>query len=111
MTQTDDPIPPKALRLWPGVAAATLQWLAMFGIPIVAPDASIYGMLGGVAGGLLVLIWWLFFSRAPWVERVGAIVLMVVAGVAVSPPGHPALYNGGMGELVALRRLPGVNRA
>ena len=36
-----------------------------------------------VAGGLAILLWWLFFSRAPWLERVGAVVLMVVA-VAVT---------------------------
>ena len=35
-------------------------------------------MIGGVVCGLAVAVWWLFFSRAPWPERVGAIV--VIAG-------------------------------
>jgi hypothetical protein len=78
------PIPKKPLRLWPGVVAVVLQWLLWLVVPLVARDAAMVGMLGGVALGLVVVVWWLFFSRAPWVERVGAIVLMVVAVVATS---------------------------
>ena len=44
--------------------------------------------LGGVAAGLVVAVWWLFFSRAPWLDRVGAIVLMVVALLATSRMVH-----------------------
>ena len=28
-------------------------------------------MLGAVPAGLVVVLWWLFFSRAPWLERAG----------------------------------------
>ena len=69
----------KPLRLWPGVAAAVLLLLARFGLPRVFPEQAIYGILGAVVAGLLILVWWLFFSRAPWSERIGAVVLMVVA--------------------------------
>ena len=73
----------KPLRLWPGVAIVVLQWLLAFGVPRIAPDAELFSLpigllavLGGVLGGLAVVIWWLLFSRAPWVERLGAIVLI-----------------------------------
>ena len=69
----------KPLRLWPAVVIAIVQLLVMFGAPLVAPDAGPIGMLGGVVGALAIAVWWLFFSRAPWFERVGAIVLMIVA--------------------------------
>ena len=57
------------LRLWPGVVAVALQWLLMFGIPIVAPGAKGFGVLGGLLCGLVVIVWWAFFSRAPLWER------------------------------------------
>ena len=40
------------------------------------------GMLGGVFGGLAIVVWWAFLSRAPRSDRWGAVVLMIVALVA-----------------------------
>ena len=54
----------RSLRLWPGVLAVILQWLVMFGLPIVAPDQGGTAIIGGVVFALLVVLWWLFFSRA-----------------------------------------------
>src|SRR5580700_6267915 len=65
---TDDPAPQKPLRLWPGVVIVVLQSLAWIVLPWLVPDARLYGVLIGVfGGGLAVLVWWLFFSRAPWI--------------------------------------------
>jgi outer membrane protein assembly factor BamB len=105
--QTDAPAVQKPLRVWPGVLAVTLQWLAGFVLPIVVPEARIYGMLGGFfGGGLAVLLWWLFFSRAPWVERVGAIVLMPVAAFATSRIVHASIANGMMGMMLPIFAIP-----
>ena len=43
--QTDKPAEQKPLRLWPGVVAVVLQWLAWFVLPIVVPEATLYGVL------------------------------------------------------------------
>src|SRR5688572_7236702 len=60
-SQTDHRAGQRPLRLWPGVLAVTFQWLARFAVP----EATIYRILAGVfGGGLAVLVWWLFFSRA-----------------------------------------------
>ena len=96
----------KPLRLWPGVAIVTLQWLAWLVVPFVAPGAMGFGMIGGAVGGLLVILWWLFFSRAPWSERVGAIGLMIVALVATRRIVHPSIANAGMGMMLFFYAIP-----
>ena len=102
----DEPAPRKPLRLWPGVVAVVLQWLVWFVVPIVAPDAMMFGMIGGVACGLAVLVWWLFFSRAPWSERIGAIVLMIIGVFATKPIVHQSIANAGMGMLMFIYSIP-----
>ena len=61
----------KPLRLWPGVIIVVIQWLARFGVPLVSPEATFFGVMAGLVGGLAVIIWWAFFSRAPRSERWG----------------------------------------
>ena len=106
IAQTTEPTRRKPLRLWPGVVATVIGWLTWFAVPIVLPDYSVFGVLGGVAGGLGVLVWWLFFSRAPWYERVGAIVVMVVAVFATTPLVHESISNGMMGMMLPLFSIP-----
>jgi outer membrane protein assembly factor BamB len=99
------PTSQKPLRVWPGVVAVValgLLWLATF----ITPDAFFIAMMGGFACGLVVLVWWLFFSRAPWVERVGAIVLAVVAIIATKRVVHESMAGGGMGMLLYVYAVP-----
>jgi outer membrane protein assembly factor BamB len=111
ITQTDEPTPRKPLRLWPGVAAVALQWLLWLVLPLVFPRAAVVGMLGGVACGLAVLVWWLFFSRARWPERAGVVVLTVVALVLTKRVVHPSIAGGGMGMLLYLYAVPALSLA
>src|SRR5438876_81292 len=106
IAKTDEPTSQKPLRLWPGVVAAVLILLVMFAVPIVIPGATMFGMLGGVAGGLAVIVWWVFFSRAPWSERVGAIALMIVAVFATKRIVHPSIANAGMGMMLPIFAIP-----
>jgi outer membrane protein assembly factor BamB len=76
---TNDSTMKKPLRIWPGVVIVILQWLVRFGIPAVAPGAIALGVFGGILGGLAIIVWWVFFSRAPRFERWTAVVLMIVA--------------------------------
>jgi len=80
--QADEPTRQMPLRLWPGVGIVVLQWLGRFGVPIVVPGAMVFGVFAGLFGGLAIVVWWAFFSRAPRSERWGAVVLMIVALVA-----------------------------
>ncbi|HEX6623047.1 MAG TPA: PQQ-binding-like beta-propeller repeat protein, partial [Pyrinomonadaceae bacterium] len=109
--QTDRPTPRKPLRLWPGVLLVALQWLFWLVVPVVIPGAAIVGFFGGLACGLLVLVWWLFFSRARWFERVGAVVLMVVAVIATKRIVHPSIAGGAMGFLLYVYAIPALSLA
>ena len=96
----------RPLRLWPGVAIVVLQWLARFVVPVVAPDAMQYGVMAGMLGGVAVVFWWLFFSRAPWVERLGAVALMAAALVTGSWLVHESVATGMMGMMFPLYAIP-----
>ncbi len=91
IAQTYAPTLQRPLRLWPGVVIVLLQWLARVAVPVIAPDAAALAVLSGPIGGLAVVVWWVFFSRAPWSERVGAILLMIVALVATSLINHQSM--------------------
>ena len=106
LKHTDEPKLKKPLRLWPGITLVVLQWLLWFVVPIFSRETAIIAVLGGVACGLAVVVWWLFFSRAPWVERVGAIVLMVVAVVATKRIVHQSISNGMMGMMLPVFVVP-----
>jgi outer membrane protein assembly factor BamB len=92
----------KPLRLWPGVVAAVFLLLVRFGLPIFFPNEALYAILGAVVGGLLILTWWLFFSRAPWSERLGAVILMVAAVFAARSFVHESIRGGMMGRMLPI---------
>ena len=103
--------PGTPLRLWPGVTAVVVQWLAWLGLSLVVPEAGPWGMIIAVTAGLAVLLWWLFLSRAPWSERVGVLVLIVVAVAATKRIVHESIAGGGMGMLIYFYAVPLVSLA
>ena len=101
----------RPLRVWPGVIAVALQWLVWFGVTVVEPEAMMGAVIGAAACALAVLVWWLFFSRAPWAERLGAIALIVVSVVVTKRVVHPSIAGGGMGMLLYIFSLPALSLA
>ena len=93
IAQTAEPTPQTPLRLWPGVVAVMLQWLLRFGLKMVVPGFTgfKFGIMGGLLGGLVIVVWWAFFSRAPRSERWGAIVLMIAALFATARMNHESI--------------------
>lgn len=100
------PKPRPPLRLWPGVVLVALMGVVRFVVPLVVPDAGPVAFLGGLAGALLIVLWWLFFSRASWSERIGAIVLIPIALIATKSVVHPSIAGGAMGYLLYVYALP-----
>jgi outer membrane protein assembly factor BamB len=109
--QINEPTSQIPLRLWPGVVIVVLQWLARFVLPIFVPEALAFGAIGGILGGLAVVVWWGFFSRAPRSERWGAVVLMIVALVATQHILHESIATGMMGMMFFLYAIPALSLA
>ncbi len=96
----------RPLRLWPGVLIVAMQWLGRFVVPVFWPDALYPAILGAMAAGLLILLWWGFFSRAPGWERLGGVVLMIAAVAATPLLLHPSIATAAMGMLFYLYAIP-----
>ena len=102
----NEPTLQKTLRLWPGVVAVVLQWLGIFVVANVVPEAAVFGVVGGLFGVLAIVVWWALFSRAPRSERWGAIVLMIVALVATPRILHESVATGNMGFQFFIYAIP-----
>lgn len=81
MTIQTGATPQKLLRVWPAIVIVLLQWISRFGVKAVIPGIEGFGqgMMASFAFTILLIIWWTFFSRARWKERLGALGLMVAA--------------------------------
>jgi len=103
----------RPLRLWPGVVIVLFQILARYVLPKLFPEAILFGMpllfLGvmvGVFCGILLVIWWLFFSRAPWPDRIGGVLLMIGALFLTRMVVHPSIRGGMMGFMLFIYAIP-----
>ena len=96
----------KPIRLWPGVALVLVQWFSWFVLPVVLPSLAAYGLFAGVACGVLILAWWLFFSRSPWVERLAVFPVIVAGFFAIKPFVDPSITGGAMGMLMTILAIP-----
>jgi outer membrane protein assembly factor BamB len=93
------------------VIAGLLLAIVWLILPLVPVDIGPYAPLAGVVLALVIIIWWLFFSRAPWLERVGALVLMILAVAATSRIVHESIRGGMMGMMVPFYVTPGLTLA
>ena len=76
----------RPIRLWPGVTAAALMLFVRYVLPAVAPGTEIFGlgtdviaMIGALLVSVLIFVWWIFFSRAPWSDRLISVAAIVLA--------------------------------
>ncbi|QXD24610.1 hypothetical protein F7C95_01510 [Opitutia bacterium ISCC 51] len=96
------------LRLWPGVTIVALQWVLRFVVPVIIPGAMIVGVLGSMALGIIFMLWWLFFSRVRWAERIGGILLMGLAFLVGSLLLHDSISSAMMGIMFPVFAIPGL---
>ena len=96
--------PHRPLRLWPGVVAAVLLGLVRFASPLIFTEVGAIAIIGGVLGALAIVVWWLFFSRAVWQERLAALAVMIVAPILVSRVAHESIATGMMPTRMPMSR-------
>lgn len=79
--QIGEAAPQKLLRVWPGVVAVVLQWIFRFGVKELFPGIQGFGyaVIGSLVLFVVIVLWWMFFSRARWRER-----FLGLAAIAVS---------------------------
>jgi len=106
IAQTGEMTSRKPIRLWPGVVVVTVQWLAWLVVPVFVPEAMVAGVFAGLIGGPAVVVWWLFFSRAAWSERLGGAALMIVALLATPRILDVSMATGAMGMLFPMYAIP-----
>jgi outer membrane protein assembly factor BamB len=112
---THIPTARKPLRLRPGVVLVVAEWVLWLLVPALAPDVEVSGlplvvitMFASLLCGVGVALWWLFFSRAPWIERVAAIVVMILALMALPRVAHESIVGAHMGVTVYLLPIHGL---
>jgi hypothetical protein len=83
-----------------------LQWLIRFVLPAIVPGTASIGVFGGLAGGLALIVWWAFFSRAGRLERWGGAILMILALLAVRGLVHDSIGTGMQGMMFYVYAIP-----
>jgi len=95
----------RPLRIWPALAIFAVQ-VAGVALAPMFEDPIIIGLGTIVGGAVLTLLWWVFFSRAPWLERLGAIALMVPLALLTKRVADISIAGAGQGFLVYIMTLP-----
>jgi len=96
----------KPLRLWPGVVLAVLVVVVRYALPALVPETMAYGFYGGALGWMAIVLWWLLLSRAPWLERLSAVVLMPLALYATWRVVDVSIATGAQGLLLVVLAPP-----
>jgi len=78
------------------------MWAARITLPAIDSSLGLAAVAAGALLGVVILVWWLFFSRAPWSERIGAIVLMALGILVTYRVVHVSIATGMMGGLLIM---------
>ncbi|HET9703884.1 MAG TPA: PQQ-binding-like beta-propeller repeat protein [Vicinamibacterales bacterium] len=97
---------PRSLRLWPAAIIIVLQLIGMFVVPSLMEDAGPVPIMAVVAGGAMLLLWWLLASGAPWLERFAVLVPMALAVPVLPFLAHPSIAGAGQDMLIKILPVP-----
>src|SRR5688500_17607598 len=106
MTQSNETAARKPLRLWPALVIIGIQIAGVAVAPVISGDPMLVGIGAVVGGAVLIVMWWLFLSRALWLERIGALVLMVLLALVTKRVADISIAGAGQGFLVYIMTAP-----
>src|SRR5688572_29577615 len=104
--QSNELVERKPLRLWPALAIIGIQITVVALASVLVEDPMLVGIGAVVGGAVLIVLWWLLFSRAPWLERIGAVVLMVPLALVTKRAADISIAGAGQGFLVYIMTVP-----
>lgn len=104
--QSKELVERKPLRLWPAFVIIGIQIAGVALAPLLFEDPMLVGIGTVVGGAVLIVLWWLLFSRAPWLERIGAIVLMSPLTLLTKRVADISIAGAGQGFLVYIMTVP-----
>jgi outer membrane protein assembly factor BamB len=101
------------LRLLPGIVILIIQWILWLLVPALVPGdiTMMIGIFGGELLGIVILIWWVFFSRAPGIERWGALILIILAVFASHKLTHVSITTAYQGMMFFTYIIPFISLA
>lgn len=94
------------LRLWPGITIMITLIVLRYVITIFYPAGAAIAFFGGLISGLAIIIWWVFFSRAPKPERWGALVAIIVSMTGTSFLLDVSIATANMGLMYIMFAFP-----
>ncbi|MCG8699908.1 MAG: PQQ-binding-like beta-propeller repeat protein, partial [Bacteroidales bacterium] len=97
---------PKKIRLKPMLITVIAVILLHYILPLITPGAMALGMISGVVGGLFILVWWTFFSRAPLFERWGVFVCTIIVFAIATFILDESIATSMVGMMFAMSALP-----
>ena len=103
----------KPIRFWPGVVIAMVLVAARYIAPRLVSDIEIFGlpfvvaaMFAALALTLAIVVWWLFFSRVPWTERLSALALAMLGFVGTLRLVDISIAGASMGAWMYIQAIP-----
>jgi outer membrane protein assembly factor BamB len=98
----------KPLRLWLGVALVVIQWILWLILPKFEPSGQTlpFSVFGGLAGGLAIIIWWTFLSRALWLDRIVGVSFMILSLLLFPSFAHKSVETGLSGMMFYIYAVP-----
>ena len=98
----------KPYRIRPAIIIVTLQWTLWLFIPLLFHGDIIttLSVFGGMAGGLAILAWWLFFSRIPLLFRWVGFLTMVLAILALTQLADRSITTAYQGMMIYAYAIP-----
>ncbi len=98
----------KPPRLIPGIVIIVLLFILWIIVPEFSPGgtATAISFFGGLGCSLAIIVWWLFFSRVHWYERVISFAIMIASLVLLPLLMHESIKTGLSGMMYYFYAIP-----